>query len=76
MTPCRPLRALLLLVVSFCCTSCIAWRFIGHGTEGIDDYETFPTDTVRRGTDRSFRFVEGHLPMLDTLRLPMRAASR
>ncbi len=73
MTPCRPLRALLLLVVSLCCTSCIAWRFIGHGAEGIDDYETFPTDTVHRGTDRSFRFVEEHLPMLDTLRLPTHA---
>lgn len=71
-----PLRRLLsrlwlfALVASF--PSCIAWRYIGHGTEGIDDYETFPTDTVRRGADGTFRFVEGHLPLLDTLRLSTR----
>lgn len=69
--PFRPLavRALLLLAVLLSHASCIAWRFIGHGTEGIDDYETFPTDTVRRGSDEPFRFAEAPLPLLDTLHL-------
>lgn len=69
--PFRPLaaRVLLLSAVLLSHASCIAWRFIGHGTEGIDDYETFPTDTVRRGSDAPFRFAEAPLPLLDTLRL-------
>lgn len=48
--------------------SCVAWRFLGHGAEGIDDFETFPTDTVR-GSDEPFRFVKAESPLLDTLRV-------
>ena len=49
--------------------SCIAYRAVCYGTPGIDDYRTFPQDTIRKG-DASFRFAElpdGARP-LDTLR--------
>lgn len=65
-------RTALAVVVLLSQLSCVAWRYIGHGTEGIDDYKTFPTDTVRRATQASFRFAEAPLPLLDTLHLPTR----
>lgn len=59
---------LLLAAVLLAQSSCIAYRFIGHGAEGIDDYETFPTDTVRAAGE-PFRLAKAPLPLLDTLRL-------
>lgn len=61
----KVLVGLLLAVVM---QSCIAYRFVGHGAEGIDDFETFPTDTIH-ASEEPFRFVKGECPMLDTLRL-------
>lgn len=61
-------RIVLLLAVMANSSSCIAWRLIGHGTEGIDDFETFPTDTVQ-GSDEPFRFAKAESPLLDTLRV-------
>lgn len=52
--------------------SCIAWRFLGHGAEGIDDFETFPTDTVYPAAGEPFRFVKAESSVLDTLHLPVR----
>lgn len=37
--------------------SCIAYRAIRYGNAGIDDYRTFPQDTIRKGAQR-FRFAE------------------
>ena len=51
--------------------SCIAYRVIRYGTEGIDDYKTFPTDTIRHAAE-PFRFAEAPSPLLDTLRLSTR----
>lgn len=48
--------------------SCIAWRFIGHGAEGIDDFKTFPTDTIH-APKHSFTFAKAEHSVLDTLRL-------
>jgi hypothetical protein len=48
--------------------SCIAWRFIGHGTEGIDDFKTFPTDTIHAPAT-PFAFAKAERSVLDTLRL-------
>ena len=63
------LRSLLLLAgVLLAMNSCVAWRFIGHGAEGIDDFETFPTDTVK-GSDEPFRFARAERSLLDTLRV-------
>lgn len=50
--------------------SCIAWRYIGHGTEGIDDFKTFPTDTIH-ASKHSFTFAKAERSVLDTLRLPV-----
>lgn len=50
--------------------SCIAWRYIGHGTEGIDDFKTFPTDTIH-APKHSFTFAKAERSVLDTLRLPV-----
>ena len=50
--------------------SCIAWRYIGHGTEGIDDFKTFPTDTIH-APKHSFAFAKAERSVLDTLRLPV-----
>ncbi len=62
------LRVLAGLIVATNLASCVAWRFIGHGTEGIDDFKTFPTDTVHPAGE-PFRFVKAEHSMLDTLRL-------
>ena len=48
--------------------SCIAWRFIGHGAEGIDDFKTFPTDTIHAPAT-PFAFAKAEHSVLDTLRL-------
>lgn len=50
--------------------SCIAWRYIGHGTEGIDDFKTFSTDTIH-APKHSFTFAKAERSVLDTLRLPV-----
>ena len=62
-------RLILIVGVAVISSSCIAWRFIGHGTEGIDDYKTFPTDTVSRGDQEPFRFAKADGSVLDTLHL-------
>lgn len=49
-------------------SSCIVGRLIGHGTEGIDDFKTFPTDTVAAAAE-PFRFVKAECSVLDTMRL-------
>ena len=59
------LLALLLAVVM---QSCIAYRFVGHGAEGIDDFKTFPTDTIH-AAESPFRFAVAESSVLDTLRL-------
>ncbi len=56
------------LLVAIGCSSCVAWRFIGHGTEGIDDFKTFPTDTVRPAAE-PFRFVKAEHSVLDTMKV-------
>lgn len=61
-------RVLLMLAVVASCSSCILWRLAGHGTEGIDDFKTFPTDTVRPAAE-PFRFVKAEQSVLDTMRL-------
>lgn len=59
---------LVALVVVLAMQSCIAYRFVGHGAEGIDDFETFPTDTIH-APETPFRFAKAACPLLDTLRL-------
>ncbi len=61
-----------MLSVLLAMQSCIAWRFLGHGAEGIDDFETFPTDTVAATTGAPFRFCKAESSVLDTLHLPVR----
>lgn len=62
------LRFGLIALVATSFSSCIMWRLIGHGTEGIDDFETFPTDTVAASTT-PFRFVKAEHSVLDTMQL-------
>ncbi len=61
-------RTLSGLLVAWLATSCIAWRFVGHGAEGIDDFKTFPTDTVH-APQTAFAFAKAEGSVLDTLRL-------
>lgn len=61
-------RLLVGVLLAVAMQSCIAYRFLGHGAEGIDDFETFPTDTIH-ASDEPFRFAVGECPLLDTLRL-------
>ena len=62
-------RAILLLALLLLMQGCIAWRFVGHGAEGIDDYKTFPTDTVLKAEGEPFRFAKVEHSLLDTLQL-------
>lgn len=64
----RLLYGVVALGVALVMQSCVAYRFLGHGAEGIDDFETFPTDTIH-ASGEPFRFVKGACPVLDTLRL-------
>lgn len=49
--------------------SCIAYRAVRYGSPGIDDYRTFPQDTIHRG-EQVFRFPEAphEARIFDTLR--------
>lgn len=64
----KRLNLLLLLGLAVAMQSCIAYRFVGHGAEGIDDFKTFPTDTIRPATE-PFEFVVAESSLLDTLRI-------
>ena len=48
---------LLLLTAALSLPSCIAYRAVRYGMPGIDDYRTFPQDTVHRG-EHAFTFAE------------------
>lgn len=61
-------KLLLGLLVALAMQSCVAYRFLGHGAEGIDDFETFPTDTIHAPAE-PFRFAVAPFSVLDTLRL-------
>lgn len=62
-------RLTFIVTVAAIFSSCIAWRFVGHGTEGIDDFKTFPTDTVRPADHEPFLFAKVEHSVLDTLHL-------
>lgn len=64
----RRLNLLWVLFAAVAMQSCIAYRFVGHGAEGIDDFKTFPTDTIRPAVE-PFRFAEAESSVLDTLRI-------
>ena len=51
-------RLLVGVLLAVAMQSCIAYRFLGHGAEGIDDFETFPTDTIH-ASGEPFRFAVG-----------------
>ena len=48
---------LLLAVPALWLDSCVVYRAVRYGSPGIDDYRTFPQDTIRRG-DHTFAFAE------------------
>lgn len=50
-------------------SSCIAYRAVRYGNAGIDDYRTFPQDTIHKGAN-TFTFTETphEERMFDTLR--------
>ncbi|MBR5464388.1 MAG: serine hydrolase [Alistipes sp.] len=56
------------LVLMASMQSCIAYRFVKYGTEGIDDFKTFPIDTIH-AAESPFRFAVAESSVLDTLRL-------
>ena len=60
---------LLVAAAALSLNSCIAYRAVRYGAPGIDDYRTFPQDTIRKG-ERTFLFAETphEERMLDTLR--------
>lgn len=64
----KRLNLWLALVVAVAMQSCIAYRFVGHGAEGIDDFKTFPTDTIH-APEKAFEFAVAESSVLDTLRL-------
>ena len=55
-------------MVAVAMQSCIAYRFVGHGAEGIDDFKTFPTDTIH-APEKAFEFAVAERSLLDTLRI-------
>lgn len=50
-------------------SSCIAYRAVRYGAPGIDDYRTFPQDTIHKG-EQTFEFAETphEKRLFDTLR--------
>ena len=62
--------SLLLAAAAVSLNSCIAYRAVCYGSPGIDDYRTFPQDTIRRG-ERTFTFAETphELRAFDTMRI-------
>lgn len=64
----RLTHSLCLLLLAVALQGCVAYRFVGHGTEGIDDFKTFPTDTIHPAAE-PFRFAKVESVLLDTMRL-------
>ena len=48
---------ILVIAAALSLDSCIAYRAVRFGSPGIDDYRTFPQDTIHRG-EQEFRFAE------------------